>query len=130
MNDVVLDRLDTVERDLAALKLRVNEIPNDFKAAMLEHEKREFESRKAAYDSLADTIVAKIIEGLLGPDLSSGPDAPKNTRALQEFLRIIVKTSPMWFRLKMGLLVILGGAVLLSVSDLLISALKSALGVG
>lgn len=130
MPDAVLDRLEIVERDLVALRARVNEIPNDFKASILEHEKREFESRKAAYDALADTIVAKIIEGLLGPDLSSGPDAIKNTRALQEFLRIIVKTSPMWFRLKMGLLVILGGALLLSVSDLLISALKSALGVG
>jgi len=130
MPDAILDRLEIVERDLVALRARVNEIPNDFKAAILEHEKREFESRKVTYDSLADMIVSKIIEGLLGPDLSSGPDAPKNTRALQEFLRIIVKTSPMWFRLKMGFLVILGGALLLSVSDMLLAALKSTLGVG
>jgi len=130
MSDLILGRLDIVEKDLAALKTRVAALPTIIGEALMDHERRELDLRQKAQDELAGAIVGKLWDNLLGEDMTGGAEGLKNRRALQDFFRLISKTSPYLFTLKLGVGLVLIGAVLLSVSDLLISALKAQLGIG
>ena len=130
MSDLILGRIDVVEKDIAALKTRVDALPDFINSSLLDHERRELDLRQTVQNDLANTIVGKLWDSLLGEDMTAGPDSLKNKRALQDFFRLISKTSPYLFTLKVGVGIVILGAVMLSVSDLLISALKSQLGIG